>query len=89
MKKKCFLLIFFTLILLAQCNDKKEINHASRLATDPLPSWNEGNSKKSILEFVKHVTDPDHPQFVHKKDRIVVFDNDGTLWSEGPIYFLK
>ena len=56
-------------------------------ATDPLPSWNEGSTKKSILEFVRGVTTAGGPAFVKPEERIAVFDNDGTLWSEQPFYF--
>ncbi len=56
-------------------------------ASDPLPSWNEGPSKKSIMSFVKRVTDENSPDFVAELARIAVFDNDGTLWAEKPMYF--
>jgi hypothetical protein len=52
-----------------------------------LPSWNEGSAKQSILNFVREVTTPGAPVFVKPEDRIAVFDNDGTLWSEQPMYF--
>ena len=55
--------------------------------TDPLPSWNDGPSKQSIVKFVQAVTDRANPQSVPPEQRIAVFDNDGTLWSEQPIYF--
>jgi hypothetical protein len=55
--------------------------------SDPLPSWNEGSTKRSILNFVRGVTTADGPQFVNPEERIAVFDNDGTLWSEQPFYF--
>ncbi len=54
---------------------------------DPLPSWNEGASKQSIVRFVKRVTSPGSPDFVPVAERIATFDNDGTLWAEQPIYF--
>lgn len=56
-------------------------------AAEPLPSWNDGPSKKNIIEFVQSVTDPSSKDFVKPEDRIAVFDNDGTLWSEQPMYF--
>ena len=56
-------------------------------AADPLPSWNDGVAKKSILQFVGNVTEKGSPDFVSPADRIAVFDNDGTLWAEQPIYF--
>ena len=57
------------------------------MQTDPLPSWNEGPSKKAILRFVEAVTSEGGAEFVPPLDRIAVFDNDGTLWSEKPFYF--
>ncbi|CAM5480032.1 hypothetical protein AFEL58S_03278 [Afipia felis] len=54
--------------------------------TGPLPSWNDGPSKRSILDFVGHVT-TEGDRFVPPAERIAVFDNDGTLWSEQPTYF--
>jgi phosphoserine phosphatase len=54
---------------------------------DPLPSWNEGAGKTAILGFVAKVTKRDSPDFVPAAERIAVFDNDGTLWSEQPMYF--
>jgi hypothetical protein len=56
-------------------------------SSDPLPSWNEGSTKKSILDFVRGVTTSGGPSFVKPEDRIAVFDNDGTLWSEQPFAF--
>jgi hypothetical protein len=55
-------------------------------AADPLPSWNEGPSKKRILEFVASVTTEGSRDFVPMTERIAVFDNDGTLWCEQPMY---
>ncbi|NOQ63783.1 MAG: haloacid dehalogenase-like hydrolase [Methyloprofundus sp.] len=54
---------------------------------DPLPSWNEGQSKTNIIHFVNTVTNPLNPDYVPANERIATFDNDGTLWSEQPIYF--
>jgi phosphoserine phosphatase len=59
----------------------------SARAADPLPSWNEGPAKKSIVEFVARVTAEVSPDFVPVAGRIATFDNDGTLWSEQPMYF--
>jgi phosphoglycolate phosphatase-like HAD superfamily hydrolase len=55
-------------------------------ASDPLPSWNEGNTKQSILNFVERVTTPGRKDFIPQNERIATFDNDGTLWAEKPIY---
>lgn len=54
---------------------------------DSLPSWNDGTSKQSIIEFVAKVTEKGSPDFVPPAERIAVFDNDGTLWAEQPMYF--
>ncbi len=54
---------------------------------DPLPSWRDGTSKQAILKFVADVTKEGAPGFVPVAERIAVFDNDGTLWSEQPLYF--
>jgi hypothetical protein len=55
--------------------------------TDPLPSWNDGPVKTAILDFVQHTSSPGDPEFVPASERIAVFDNDGTLWAEQPMYF--
>ena len=55
--------------------------------SDPLPSWNDGEVKKSIIDFVTRVTTQGGPDFVDAPERIAVFDNDGTLWTEQPFYF--
>jgi phosphoglycolate phosphatase-like HAD superfamily hydrolase len=51
-----------------------------------LPSWNEGAAKQAIVDFVRATTDRSGPGFVAPEDRIAVFDQDGTLWVEHPIY---
>jgi len=51
-----------------------------------LSSWNDGAAKQEIVDFVERVTDPASPDFVSVEERIAVFDNDGTLWSEKPMY---
>ena len=54
---------------------------------DPLPSWNDGPNKQAIIDFVTAATTADHPGFIAERMRIATFDNDGTLWSEQPLYF--
>src|SRR6266496_3276575 len=54
-------------------------------AQDPLPSWNDGKAKQSIIEFVAKVTKEGSPDFVPAPERIATFDNDGTLWCEQPL----
>lgn len=56
------------------------------LAQDPLPSWNDGHAKQSIVQFVADVTRQGGSKFVPVDQRIATFDNDGTLWVEQPIY---
>jgi phosphoglycolate phosphatase-like HAD superfamily hydrolase len=54
---------------------------------NPLPSWNDGRAKRSIIDFVGRVTKQGSPDFVPPAERIAVFDNDGTLWPEDPVPF--
>jgi phosphoglycolate phosphatase-like HAD superfamily hydrolase len=57
------------------------------VVADLLPSWNDGPSKKAIIDFVTSTTQEDSADFIKLADRIACFDNDGTLWSEQPLYF--
>ena len=52
----------------------------------PLPSWNDGPTKQAITSFVDKTTKQGSPDFIEPEKRIAVFDNDGTLWSEQPLY---
>ncbi|PDT29604.1 haloacid dehalogenase [Rhizobium sp. L9] len=54
--------------------------------SDALPSWNDTAAKQAIISFVEKVTKPVSADFVPEAERIAVFDNDGTLWVEHPIY---
>ncbi|MEQ1950065.1 HAD family hydrolase [Mesorhizobium sp. CN2-181] len=54
--------------------------------SDPLPSWNDTAPKAAIVAFVKKVTTDGTPDFVPEPERVAVFDNDGTLWTEHPMY---
>lgn len=60
---------------------------AGSAMADPLPSWQDGETKSRIINFVNDVTDPGSDTYVTPADRIAVFDNDGTLWAEKPVYF--
>ncbi|MBL4732177.1 MAG: haloacid dehalogenase-like hydrolase [Rhizobiaceae bacterium] len=73
--------IFFAASILAMSSS------AAAMATDLLPSWQDGATKNSIISFVEKVTKSGGPDFIEPADRVAVFDNDGTLWSEQPIYF--
>lgn len=54
---------------------------------DPLPSWSDTEARDRIIAFVDSVTDAESADYVTPSDRIAVFDNDGTLWGEQPVYF--
>jgi phosphoglycolate phosphatase-like HAD superfamily hydrolase len=60
---------------------------AGLAAAQPLPSWNDTAARTAIIDFVSRVTDPASADHVPPEARIAVFDNDGTLWSEQPLYF--
>lgn len=82
--RNAYFIILFSALISASCT----ADHASVAAeTDPLPSWNDGDAKEAILSFVRAATDTAAPEFIAVADRIAVFDNDGTLWSERPVYF--
>ena len=59
---------------------------ASAQAPDPLPSWNDGRTKRAIMDFVRTTTSQGSAKFVPPEDRIATFDQDGTTWVEHPIY---
>jgi phosphoglycolate phosphatase-like HAD superfamily hydrolase len=73
-----FLHTFIAIFAIGTCS----VAHAA----DPLASWNEGPARKAILEFVAAVTDESGKDYVAPAERIAVFDNDGTLWVEYPMY---
>jgi hypothetical protein len=54
--------------------------------SDPLPSWNSGPAKDMVLAFVRDTTDKSGSKYVEPADRIATFDQDGTLWTEHPLY---
>ena len=73
-------LVFLALLVLVSAG-------ASAAAADVLPSWNDAAARARIVAFVQTVTDPRGQGYVAPAERIAVFDNDGTLWSEQPAYF--
>jgi phosphoglycolate phosphatase-like HAD superfamily hydrolase len=77
------------LICAASCNpvQEKAVAISDTTNADMLPSWNEGETKKSIVDFVAYTTTEKGPGFIPEADRIACFDNDGTLWGEQPAYF--
>ncbi|HXV14468.1 MAG TPA: HAD family hydrolase [Candidatus Krumholzibacteria bacterium] len=73
------------LLVAASCQRAPEL--VEQATVDPLPSWNETASKRAIMDFVRRVTTDGGPDYVAPAERVAVFDNDGTLWAEQPIYF--
>ena len=73
--KRMFIAVLSALVLCAN----------AAFAADPLPSWNDGPAKQSIISFVENVTKAGSPVFVPPAERIATFDNDGTLWCEQPL----
>ena len=63
------------------------VSRAGFAQNDPLPSWNDGGAKRAILDFVARTTAVAGRDFVPVPERIATFDNDGTLWTEMPVYF--
>lgn len=88
MKRKFELLAFSIIFsLVVACTPNAENTNKHIQINDPLSSWNDVASKASIINFVGDVTDEKSSSFIPVADRIAVFDNDGTLWSEQPAYF--
>lgn len=81
MRMKLILLFQLLMILLIQLSCSVPVE------SDPLPSWNEGKNKSAIINYVNDVTNKNSLNFIPIAERIAVFDNDGTLWTEKPIYF--
>lgn len=80
-----FFLLVFSISVIASPGSLAQTNNPN--TTDPLPSWNDGATKQAIVAFVAKITHEGAPDFVPAPERIAVFDNDGTLWSEQPMYF--
>jgi hypothetical protein len=74
--------IFFTVFVLILCS----LYTTPLKATDPLPSWNEGAAKQTIVNFIRTTTDEANADYIPTEERIATFDQDGTLWVEQPIY---
>lgn len=77
LQSKWLLALYALMLLFTGC---------ASIKPDPLPSWNEGSTKQSIVAFVAKVTAQGSQDFVPPPERIAVFDNDGTLWAEQPMY---
>lgn len=81
-------ILFFSFVLIAcKQTGKNENNNPKITLSDPLPSWNDNANKKAIIDFVTKTTTEGSEDFIPVADRIACFDNDGTLWSEQPMYF--
>jgi hypothetical protein len=77
--------ILLAILCLYACTPSRE--QQETIQTDPLPSWNEGNTKQAIIDYVMDITNEESENFIPVSDRIATFDNDGNLWSEQPMYF--
>src|ERR1700677_1456800 len=79
-------LLTVAVTLLVSVGSEFPILKHAQAQTDPLPSWNEGASKRAMTNFVAYVIRQGGPDFVPASERIATFDNDGTLWVEHPMY---
>lgn len=77
--------LILAIIFLYSCTQLQEQQKTTQ--TDPLTSWNDGNTKQAIIDYVMDVTNRESENFIPVSDRIATFDNDGNLWSEQPAYF--
>jgi phosphoserine phosphatase len=91
MKNSYYLFLLSFIFLTSSCKEESKENSLSQtveaIVLDPLPSWNDVQSKNDIVAYVKNVTDANSIDFIPVADRIATFDNDGNLWSEQPAYF--
>ena len=89
--KLLFVFLIGILTVLGCENEKSDttdiIVEETLTESDPLPSWNEGETKQAIMAYVQDVTNSESQNFIPIADRIATFDNDGNLWSEQPAYF--
>jgi len=89
-KFSALILIFFFTLISCKQETKTDSNSVVKIEVnekDPLPSWNDTDTKINILAYVKDVTNSGSDNFIPISDRIATFDNDGNLWSEQPAYF--
>ncbi len=91
MKNFYYLFLASIIFLISNCKEESKESSISQtveaIVLDPLPSWNDVQSKNDIVDYVKNVTNSNSVDFIPIADRIATFDNDGNLWSEQPAYF--
>ncbi len=88
--KKIFTLLLISIVLFSckeKVDAKEEIATTIDEIIDPLPSWNESDTKQAIVAYVNDVTTEGNANFIPVSERISTFDNDGNLWAEQPVYF--
>lgn len=85
--KRFFLLTVFLTFFVSACTNSINEKEKQETKKEVLSSWNDSKSKTEIISFIEKVTDTSSSDFVPILDRVAVFDNDGTLWTEQPIYF--
>ena len=73
-------------VLITGCATARDSRAVARSSSARLDSWREGATRTAIESFVARTTDPSSPDFVPEAERIAVFDNDGALWAEQPMY---
>jgi hypothetical protein len=79
---------YFAQLASAQTQSSFNLTDTANQTSDPLPSWKDGTIKKNIISFVQNSTDKSNTEYyIAPENRIAFFDNDGTLWSEKPLYF--
>lgn len=81
-----YLALGLGLLLFGCTSEKAEQPVEQAVKTEHLKSWNDNSNKQRIINFVGEVTDASHANYVAPENRIAVFDNDGTLWTEKPLY---
>ena len=84
MRKRMITVVVWLLLVLVVGSP---LGAAEPAKSEALSSWDDGTSKKAIVDFVARVTREDGPDFVKPEERIATFDHDGTLWAEQPMYF--
>ncbi|WP_223034835.1 HAD family hydrolase [Hanstruepera marina] len=90
---KKYLALIGVVLTLLTCKEEGKTNADTETVVgtveeiDPLPSWNDTDTKKAIMAYVEDVTNSESQNFIPVADRIATFDNDGNLWSEQPAYF--